>query len=360
MKSMKLIKNVLHKGALCDIGIEDGKIAAIAPAGKLPYEGCDFGGAKVYPGLIDTHTHGCIGHDTMDKDLAEMSEYYLRNGVTTWYPTTMTVSGEDIIAATKVNLSKIGGANIPGFHLEGPFINVKYKGAQNERFVVAPDMELIEKCDKVKKITVAPEVEGAMEFIAECKRLGIVVSVGHSTCDYEIAKDAFSAGASCLTHTYNCMSPLHHRAPGPIPAGAESGAYAELICDGIHVHPAMVRLLVKLYGSERIVLVSDSVRAAGLEDGVYDLGGLDITVKGGVARTKDGNLAGSTATLLYCVKRAIEFGIPEERAFMMATANPARLMGLDKKGKIEVGCDADIIILDKELNLKAVIVRGEF
>ena len=155
------------------------------------------------------------------------------------------------------------------------------------------------------------------------------------------------------------MSPLHHRAPGPIPAGAECGAYAELICDGIHVHPAMVRLLVKLYGSERIVLISDSVRAAGLEDGTYDLGGLNIIVKDGVARTGEGNLAGSTATLLYCVKRAIEFGIPEERAFMMATANPARLMGLDKKGKVEVGCDADLIILNDDLDLIKVLVMGE-
>ena len=357
---MKLIKNVLHKGALCDIGIEGGKIAAIAPAGELPFEGVDFCGSKVYPGLIDTHTHGCIGKDTMDRELAEMSDYYLANGVTTWYPTTMTVSREDIIAATTVDLSSVGGANIPGFHLEGPFINVKYKGAQNERFVVSPDMDLIKACDKVKKITVAPEVEGALEFIAECKKAGIVVSLGHSTADYECASAAFKAGASCLTHTYNCMSPLHHRAPGPIPAGAEGGAYAELICDGIHVHPAMVRLLVKLYGSERVVLVSDSVRAAGLDDGTYDLGGLDITVRDGVARTKDGNLAGSTATLLYCVKRAIEFGIPEERAFMMATANPARLMGLDKKGKIEVGCDADIIIVDDKLDLVKSIVRGEF
>ena len=355
---MKILKNLKHKGNLVDIGIEDGRIAVIAPAGELSGEGCDFGGAKVYPGLIDTHTHGCIGHDTMDAELAEMSEYYKSRGVTTWYPTTMTVSEEDIIKATEVDLSKIGGANIPGFHLEGPFINAKYKGAQNEKYVIAPNMELIKKCKSVKKISLAPEQEGAIDFIKECGK-DIVISIGHSTCDYEIATEAFKAGAKCLTHTYNCMSPLHHRAPGPIPAGAECGAYAELICDGIHVHPAMVRLLVKLYGSERIVLISDSVRAAGLEDGTYDLGGLNIIVKDGVARTGEGNLAGSTATLLYCVKRAIEFGIPEERAFMMATANPARLMGLDKKGKVEVGCDADLIILDDKLNLIESLVLGE-
>ena len=354
---MKLIKNVYHKGNLCDIAVEGGKIAAIERAGTLSGDGEDFGGAKVYPGLIDTHTHGCVGKDTMDADLREMSEYYLKMGVTSWYPTTMTVSEEDIIRATSVDLSKIGGANILGFHLEGPFINVKYTGAQNEKYVIAPTMELIKKCKSVKKITLAPEIDGAIDFIKECNA---VVSIGHSTCDYDTAKAAFKAGASCLTHTYNCMSPLHHRAPGPIPAGAECGAYAELICDGIHVHPAMVRLLVKLYGSERIVLVSDSVRAAGLEDGIYDLGGLDITVKDGVARTKDGNLAGSTATLLHCVRCAVSFGIPEEKAFMMATANPARLMGLSNKGRLEVGCDADLIILDRDLNLIKVMLSGEF
>ena len=354
---MKLLKNVRLYGKTVDIAVQNGKIAGI---GKYDGEGVDFGGNKIYPGLIDTHSHGCIGKDASDGDIAEMARYYLKNGTTTWYPTTMTVGFDDICSACLSDTEIEGGANIPGFHLEGPFINKALKGAQNEEYVIKPTMDLIKACKKAKKITVAPEALGAMEFIRECKRLGIVVSIGHSTCDYETAATAIKAGASCLTHTYNCMSPLHHRAPGPIPAGAEGGAYAELICDGIHVHPAMVRLLVKLYGSERIVLISDSVRAAGLEDGVYDLGGLDITVNGGVARTKDGNLAGSTATLLYCVKRAIEFGIPEERAFMMATANPARLMGLDKKGKIEVGCDADIIVLDSELNLKKVIVRGEF
>ena len=348
-----LLKNLTLGGKRVDIAIENGKIKEI---GNITGEGEDFGGAKVFPGLIDTHSHGCIGKDTMDGDLAKMSEYYLKNGTTTWYPTTMTVSEEDIIRATRVDLSVIGGANIPGFHLEGPFINAKYKGAQNEKYVIKPTMDLIEKCDKVKKITLAPEVEGALEFISRCPA---VCSIGHSTCDYDTAKAAFAAGAKCLTHTYNCMSPLHHRAPGPIPAGAESGAYAELICDGIHVHPAMVRLLIKLYGKEHVVLISDSVRPTGLEDGIYELGGLDIKVTDGVARTMDGNLAGSTATLLHCVKCAISFGIPEEDAFKMATENPARLMGLETKGKVQVGYDADLIILDEKYNLLRVIVRGE-
>ena len=350
---MKLIKNVCLHGEVVDIAVEDGKIIEI---GKLSGEGEDFGGAKIYPGLIDTHSHGCIGHDTGEADLHEMARHYLKNGTTTWYPTTMTVSEEEIVAATHARTDFPDGANIPGFHLEGPFINVQLKGAQNEKYVIPPTMELVKKCDKVKKISLAPEVEGSIDFIKECPA---VVSLGHTTTDYDTAVAAFKAGAKCLTHTYNCMPGLHHRNPGPIPAGAESGAYAELICDGIHVHPSMVRLLIKLYGTDRVVLISDSVRPAGLADGVYDLGGLNITVKGGVARTEGGNLAGSTSMLIDCVRCAIKFGIPEEDAVKMATLNPAKLMGLDKKGRIEVGCDADFIIVDADFNLLKVIVRGE-
>ena len=351
---MKLIKNVNLYGEIVDIAVEDGKITEI---GKIEGEGTDFGGAKIYPGLIDTHSHGCIGRDTCEGDLCEMAKHYLKNGTTTWYPTTMTVSEEEIIAATEAKTNIEGGANIPGFHLEGPFINVKLKGAQNEKYVIPPTMELLRKCTAVKKISLAPEVESSLEFIKECPA---VVSLGHTTADYDTAKAAFEAGAKCLTHTYNCMPGLHHRNPGPIPAGAECGAYAELICDGIHVHPAMVRLLIGLYGTDRVVLISDSVRPAGLADGTYDLGGLDITVKDGVARTAGGNLAGSTSMLIDCVRCAIKFGIPEYDAVKMATLNPARLMGLDKKGRIEVGCDADFIIVDNDFNLIRSIARGEF
>ena len=350
---MKLIKNVLHKGKIVDIAVEDGIIKGI---GKYEGEGVDFGGAKIYPGLIDTHSHGCIGHDTMDADLAAMARYLLENGTTTWYPTTMTVAAEDIIAACHANFNIKGGANIPGVHMEGPFINVKYKGAQNEKYVIAPDMELFRACETIKKVTVAPEVEGAIDFIRECPA---VVSIGHTDTDYDTALAAFEAGAKCLTHTYNVMPGMHHRKPGPIPAGVEAGAYAELISDGVHVHPAMVRLLVKLYGTDRVVLISDSMLATGLGDGEYMFGGQPMDVVDGKAYTKGGNLAGSTATLLHCVRCAISFGIPEEDAVKMATENPARMMGINK-GKIEVGYDADFIIVDKDFNLIKAIARGEF
>lgn len=350
---MKLIKNVRVNGQIVDVKIENGKFTEI---GKISGEGIDFGGAKMYPGLIDTHSHGCIGRDTMDADLAEMAKYYLAHGTTTWYPTTMTVSEEAIVRACHANTDVEGGANIPGFHLEGPFINAKYKGAQNEKYVIPANLELLMKAGRVKKVSVAPETEGCIDFIRSCEA---VVSLGHTDTDYDTARAAFEAGAVCLTHTFNCMPGMHHRNPGPIPAGAECGAYAELICDGVHVHPAMVKLLIGMYGTDRVVLISDSVRPAGLGDGVYELGGQDIKVIGGKAYTMGGNLAGSTSMLIDCVRCAIRFGIPESDAVKMATEVPARLMGLTEKGKIEVGMDADFIIVDDEFNLIKSVARGE-
>ena len=347
-----VIKNVKLYGKLTDITVRDGKIASIDKTDKA---GVDFGGAKIYPGLIDLHGHGYIGRDTMEGDLQAMADFQLTNGTTTWYPTTMTMSEEDIIAACNRDIDFGHGANIPGFHMEGPFINVKYKGAQNEKYVIPPSMELFNKCKNIKRVTIAPEVEGAMEFIKECPAQ---ISIGHTDTDYDTAIRAFQTGATSLTHTYNVMPGIHHRAPGPIPAGVECGAYAELISDGVHVHPASVRILVKLYGEDKIILVSDAIRATGLCDGEYSFGGQKINVTNGQARTEGGNLAGSTSTLFDCVKCAISFGIAEEIAVKMASENPARLMGLNK-GKIEVGYDADFIIVDDDFNLIRAIARGE-
>lgn len=351
---MKAIKNVKLDGRLTDVTVDGGKIVAI---GKTDLEGVDFGGAKIYPGLIDTHSHSCIGHDTMDGDLEIMADFELAHGTTTWYPTTMTMSAEDIIRATNQKIDFGHGASIPGFHMEGPFINVKYKGAQNEDFIIPPSMELFNKCRNIKKVSLAPETEGAMEFIRECPA---IVSIGHTDCDYATACAAFEAGAASLTHTYNAMPGIHHRAPGPIGAGSEyDHVYAELICDGKHIHKAAVKMLIKIFGYDRVILISDSMLATGLSDGEYMFGGQPIDVKDGTALTKDGHLAGSTSTLFECVKVAISFGIPEGMAVKMATENPARLMGLNK-GKIEVGYDADFIIVDDEFNLIRAIARGEF
>ena len=351
---MKVLKNVSLNGKITDITVENGIISSVE---KTNSDGVDFGGAEIYPGLIDTHSHGCIGYDTMEGNLEQMADYQLSSGITTWYPTTMTMSEEDIITATHRPIDFGHGANIPGFHMEGPFINVKYKGAQNAAYILPPSMELFNKCKNIKTVTIAPESEGSEEFIKNCPA---VVSLGHTDADYETAKRAFECGARKLTHTYNVMPGIHHRAPGPIGAASDSeGVYAELICDGKHVHQSAVKMLIKIFGSDRIILISDSMRATGLGDGVYSFGGQPITVKNGTALTEGGNLAGSTSTLFDCVKTAISFGIPKDEAVKMASENPARLMGLNK-GKIEKGYDADFIIVDSDFNLIKAIVRGEF
>ena len=351
---MKIIKNVRLFGTLTDITVDNGVIKSI---GKTDLSGTDFGGNKIYPGLIDIHSHGCIGYDTMEGGLEDMSRWLLSRGTTSWYPTTMTMSREDIISATRIDISKIGGASVLGFHMEGPFINPEYKGAQNGEFITPPDLSLLSECENIKIVTIAPELAGSVEFI---KNSPAVVSLGHTAADYDVAKAAFDAGAKCLTHTFNAMPPFLHRAPGPIGAGADTeGVYAQLISDGRHTHPSSVRMLVKLFGEDRVILISDSMRATGFSDGEYEFGGQKITVKEGFARTEGGNLAGSTSTLFDCVRSAISFGIDEEAAVKMASENPARLMGLNK-GKIAEGYDADFIIVDDEFNLVKAIARGEF
>lgn len=351
---MKIIKNVSLCGTLTDIAVEDGKIAKI---GKCEEEGVDFGGARIFPGLIDVHSHGCIGNDsTADDALSEMADWELAHGITTWYPTTMTMSAEDIIGATHRNIDLGHGATIPGFHMEGPFVNEKYKGAQNPEFIISPSMELFNKCKNVKRVTLACEVEGAEEFIRECPAQ---VSIGHTDCDYDTARRAFALGASSLTHTYNAMPGIHHRKPGPIGAASDSeGVYCELICDGKHIHPSAVRMLIKIMGEDRIILISDSMNATGLGDGVYTFGGQRVTVRDGAAYIDSGALAGSSSNLFDCVRVAISFGIAPEVAVKMASENPARLMGLNK-GRIEVGMDADFIIVDDDFNLIRAIARGE-
>ena len=350
---MNIIKNVSLYGELTDIKIENGRIAYI---GKCDEDGVDFGGARIYPGLIDIHSHGCIGLDAMEGGLADMADWELAHGTTTWYPTTMTMSEEDVVLATSADIDFGHGANIPGFHMEGPFINIKYKGGQNGSFVVPASESFFKRCKNVKRITIAPEEADNLEFIKNCP---IQVSIGHTEADYETTLRAFKLGATSLTHTYNAMPGIHHRNPGPIGAASDTeGVYCELICDGKHIHPSAVRMLIKIMGEDRIILVSDSVRGAGLGDGKYMFGGQVMIVENSTARTESGALAGSTTPLFECVKCAIAFGISPDAAVKMASENPARLMGLNK-GRIEVGYDADFIIVDEDFNLIRAIARGE-
>ena len=350
------IGNVYVAGKLCDIKVQDGKIAEICPAGTATdNDYCDMDGRKAYPGLIDIHIHGAVGDDTMDGKMDAISRYLAENGITSWLPTTMTAPMDELKRLTST-LPVTEGAQVLGYHMEGPFISPEYAGAQNPEHICNMYKGALDGFENIKMITVAPELDGAMSFIKECDS---IVCLGHTACDYDTATKAIDAGAMCLTHTFNAMKPLLHREPGPIGAAAERHIYAQLICDGIHVHRAAVLALYQLFGWDRLVLISDSMRATGLADGVYDLGGQDMTVTGGVARTADGKLAGSTTNLLGCVKKAVSFGIPESEAFKMATETPAELLGLNK-GRLEAGYDADILILNEDLTPYKVVIGGEY
>ena len=348
MKSV--FKNLNAAGRLIDIVAENGIITEI---GSVGCDGIDFHGMKVYPGLIDIHTHGIGGMDTMDAEFELMASLQAKNGTTTFYPTTMTASHESIVNVLSAPIPT-NGARIEGFHLEGPYINSAYKGAQNSSYARKPDITEFEGFDNIKLLTLAPELEGAVDYI---KNTDAVICLGHTNADYSTAMAAAEVGAKCLTHTFNAMPPLHHRAPSLIGAAADSDMYAQVICDGKHIHPAAIRILYKLFGPDRMVLISDSMRATGLPDGEYEFGGLTITVTDKTARTQDGALAGSTSTLFECVQCAIAFGIPEADAFKMASETPARLMGLNR-GVIRVGCDCDLIVLNDKNELNTVIING--
>ena len=347
-----IFKNAVLGGVSADIKTENGRITEIC---SIAEDGIDLGGLEVIPGLIDIHTHGCAGYDTMDGDrLCEMSQVLAKCGVTSWLPTTMTEGIDDIRRVVNADIPKTDGAEVIGFHMEGPYISPKYKGAQNEKYIKAPDIAEFESLKNIKMVTIAPELAGSAEFIRKC---GAVVSLGHTDADYACALGAIENGAKCLTHTFNAMPPLKHREPGPIGAAIDGDAYVQVICDGLHIHKSVIKLLYRTFGADRMILISDAMRAAGMPDGEYEFGGQRITVRDGVARTEDGAIAGSTSNLMQCVKKAIEFGIPKSDSIRMATETPAALMGLNK-GKVAVGYDADFIAVDEDLNVKRVIVGG--
>jgi len=346
-----LIKNARLQNGICDILIENGKISAI---GNISGDGIDAGGKTVIAGLIDTHIHGFGGVDASDSRLDELSIALAKRGTTAFLPTAMTDSIENLHRITSDNIS-VSGAQIVGFHLEGPYISHAKKGAQNADYIKLPDISEFSTLKNVKKVTVAPEIEGAIEFI---RNVNCKVSLGHTECDYETAISAIDAGADCLTHTFNAMQPLLHRAAGPIGAAIEKGIYAEVICDGIHVHKAAVLMLYRALGADRLMFVSDCIRPAGLPDGEYSSGGLDVVARNGRLTLTDGTLAGAGNSLLDDVKTAIGFGIPFWEAVKMATETPATHLGLNK-GRIAVGYDADLVILDDELNPDTVIIGGK-
>lgn len=349
-----ILNNARIADTLKTIVISDGVIVSVCD--KPEPSGFDVGGKRIIPGLIDVHTHGLCGNDTMDADFRPLCLEYAKKGTTSFLPTTMTMDYKSLLRVTQ-SPTDFYGANILGFHLEGPFIAESRKGAQDARNIKNPSVRDFESFQNVSMITVAPEKPGGIEFIRAVSDK-CVVSIGHTDCDYGIAKKAISSGACCLTHTFNAMPPLLHRSPGPIGAAVEDGIYAQLICDGFHVAPAAVIAAYKMFGADRLVLISDSIRPAGMPDGVYNCGGLDVTLHDGSARLSDGTIAGSVASLFDCLKSAVSFGIPFDDAVKTVTETPARLLKVNK-GQIKPGFDADLIILDDDMNIDTVIIMGE-
>lgn len=334
----------------------------------------DASGCYVIPGLIDLHFHGCKGEDFSDatpEGLAKMAEYELSQGVTYLCPAGMTLPEAQLLRicenAAYYQRTAVTGAELVGVNLEGPFLSAEKKGAQNGAYLREPDLKLLDRLrtaagELVKLVTVAPELPGAVEFIRKAAQSGITVSVGHTAADYAAAQQAFFAGARQVTHLFNAMAPFSHRAPGVVGAAFDHPEVrVELICDGVHIHESVVRSVFRLYGPERVILISDTMRAAGMPDGQYTLGGLDVTVRGKLATLADGTIAGAVTNLMEGLRTAVSVGIPLKDAVRAATFNPAQAMHMQHRiGTLSAGMDASAVLLDKkDLSVRAVVFRGE-
>lgn len=349
----------------------DEKITALTPSDHTPLAGdeVDAAGKYVVPGLIDIHTHGAVNEDASDGSmpgLTKMSVYYAKNGITSWCPTTMTLKEETLIPAMHaIRDFQSAGARRVGIHLEGPFLCYAKRGAQAAECLHKPDVDMFNRLNEasgnlVKLVTVAPEEDKDLNFVREVSKI-CTVSLGHTCADYETAMAAYEAGASHTTHLFNGMESLHHRKPNVIGAAFDSGATVELICDGLHIHPAVIRMVHRLYG-HKLTLISDSLRCAGMPDGHYMLGGQPIVMENGKATLDDGTgtLAGSSINVLKAVQNVVKFGLPLEDALISATRTPAHVIRMeDQIGTLSVGKYADILILDHDLNLEAVYIGGK-
>lgn len=383
IKNVKVITpyEILNKHA---VSIYDGKIKNIGHENDF-YEKdferiIDAGGKYLSPGFIDIHNHGNFGYDTMDATFEAMdsiSRFHIKNGVTGFLATTMTSSLNKIKKAiknvvdyiefqSKEDQSKKQKAQVLGVYLEGPYFSQEKKGAQNPKHLRNPDVKELEEFldiskKNIKIVSLAPELPGALEVIRYLKSKGVVVSVGHSNAVFSEVKDGIDKGITLATHLYNGMRGFSHREPAVVGAVlTDERVFCEMICDGIHLHKAAMDIAVQMKGKDKIVLISDAMMAAGLEDGEYQLGGQKVFVKNGEARMSDGGLAGSTLTLNKAVYNMVNIvNIPLQDAVRMASLNPAKVIGIDdRKGSIEIGKDADLIIFDGDINISTVIVMG--
>lgn len=332
-------------------------------------EKIDAKGHFISPGFIDIHIHGINGEDASDgkeDGIREICRYVPRFGVTSFLPTTMTISYEELTQAfdtiKKVRDSDYEGAEIIGIHMEGPYINKERKGAQKADYIRVPEYELVDKYkDILSIITIAPEVDGATEFIKKVTaNTDIVLSMGHTNATYEQAMEGIQCGISHATHTFNAMSSLHHRKPGAVGAALTSDVKCELIADKFHVHPGLYNLFVKAKGLDKIILVTDCIRAGGLEDGEYTLGGQKIIVENNTSLLEDGTIAGSVLKLNNAVHNFNDnASVDIAEVIQFVTENPAKSLGIfDRKGSIDLGKDADIILFNDNIDVIMTIGKG--
>ena len=373
---MKLIKNVslilphkiINNGALL-FSDKIEKLYSVPPTVLEDIEVIDGEGGYLSPGFIDIHIHGAGGSDTMEGNreaLENISKTIFQHGVTSFLPTTMTMNEIEVKKALdnikKMKDEGLKGAQPLGVHMEGPFINKKYKGAQSEENIQPPNLDLIENYfDIIKIITLAPEVKGAKEFIKKIKENGITVSVSHSAAGYDKIKEAESWGLSHAAHLFNAMTGLHHRNPGIVGAVLNGDLTAELIADYVHINPAVLELVTKTKELEKIILVTDSMEAGGLEAGEYSLGGQKVFVENGEAKLEDGTIAGSVLTLDKAVRNMLNAtNLDINEIINMVTLNPAKRVGLDHKiGQLKEGLKADLVLLNKNLEVEKVYKEGK-
>ena len=363
----------LEQGFLSrDVLTDGGQIASASGDDRI----LDAAGCYVIPGLVDVHFHGCVGEDFSDATpdgLQKIADFELSQGVAYLCPAGMTLPEDQLTAICKNTAAHrakhSGGAEVVGTHLEGPFLCMAKKGAQNGDYLHDPDTAMLKRLQEaaegcVRLVTLAPEQPNSIEFIKAAVEMGVTVSVGHTTADYNTARAAFEAGASHATHLFNAMPPLAHRDPGVIGAAFDvPHVQPELICDGIHVHGSAVRAAFRLFGKERMILISDSLRATGMPDGEYPFGGQMIEVHGNRATIlgHPETLAGSVTSLMGCLRQAVSFGIPLADAVRACTYNPARSIGIDgRAGTLDVGKEASIVLLnEKDLSIKAIVFKGQ-
>lgn len=350
--------------------VEDGKVSSI----EKNYDGeyVDYSDKYLAPGLVDTHVHGYHNVDITDGEpgsLNTMSKGVLQMGVTSFLPTTLTSSYETLNNAVKVigeEYKQVEGAKVQGIFMEGPFFTEEHKGAQNPAYMSDPSIEKLKHWQElsdglIKKIAIAPERKGSVEFIKEAKKMGIYVALAHSDAGFDTAMDAVNAGANIFIHLYNGMRGLHHREPGMVGAALYSDAYAELICDGHHVHPAAAGIAMKTKGHDNILLITDCMMAGGMGEGKSKLGEFDVIVKDGQARLENGSLAGSILDLIDGVKNVYDWNIADKKqAIDMASKNAAASVGIDDRcGILKDGRDADFIVLNEDLSLVETYLNGE-